>query len=339
MREFIGVTDLAFIDSPSSFIDDPYSLIDLFKQHALVFDKIAISSIGQYFDTIDNKTVRNEIEYLIDNDFLFEVTPIYHDKLKKNEEIKKLYEQFSASWGKRIKLEEKLLKEQQEVQKWLENLINDINHGRLPDLQAPTQMTDQDWKDFDTKLAASRTGVSIIGSRLFSLQLRLIENFDAYPFYLTDNHFEISYLTGKSDVLNIILNKFPIPDRNTPWEQIFEFRKDPVCKGHFLGLRQWMKDMARAQIPANALEEKLEYLLDQYEKFMEINKLKYQVGLFEAVFTIALSFLESLLKLSAGKLAKPLFLIRKQKLAFLEAEMIAPGKEIAFISKAHEYFS
>ncbi|MFK7982775.1 MAG: hypothetical protein AB8G86_22535 [Saprospiraceae bacterium] len=86
------------------------------------------------------------------------------------------------------------------------------------------------------------------------------------------------------------------------------------------------------------LEEKLEFLIADYEKYMLLQKAKFNTGFFEFLITTTADTIENAIKLRLGNLAKSLFKIKYNKIALTEKEMKAPGREIAYLSQVNSQF-
>jgi hypothetical protein len=99
-----------------------------------------------------------------------------------------------------------------------------------------------------------------------------------------------------------------------------------------------MNDTARAKMTPLEVEQKLEWLLHEYQQHMRLHRMKTNASTLETIIVTGAEIAENLVKLQFGKLAKVLFSIRQRKIALLEGELKTPGKEIAFISKAQETF-
>jgi hypothetical protein len=125
-----------------------------------------------------------------------------------------------------------------------------------------------------------------------------------------------------------------MPDESVPWEQIIEYRSDPDSQSKFLAPRHWMSEVARAEV-----EEKLEYLVDQYRQHMRLHRMKTNVGTLETIVTASAEFLGDPVSFKWGKAAEALFSLRRRRVALLEVELTAPGNEVVYIVKAKETFS
>lgn len=148
---------------------------------------------------------------------------------------------------------------------------------------------------------------------------------------------EVDY-AKKSDVIQIVFNTLPTPDDSVPWEKLLEFRNDPDTIGKFLGLRNWMNDIIRANLTPIEVEQKLEWMIYDYRNHIKLHKMKVGTSTLETILIAGAEFLEDLVRLKWGNLAKGLFSLKHNKIALLEEEMRAPGREIAYIVKAQEAY-
>jgi hypothetical protein len=142
----------------------------------------------------------------------------------------------------------------------------------------------------------------------------------------------------KSEVARVAINKLPIPDETTPWEQIMDFRNDANNQSALLNLRRWIRKISSENLSAAEIEEELEWLLNEYERNINLHRIKSNTNAIEVFVKTPLELLENLLTLKFSKLADPLFAIKKRKISLLEAELQAPGREVAYILKTKDHF-
>jgi hypothetical protein len=133
------------------------------------------------------------------------------------------------------------------------------------------------------------------------------------------------------EVIRIGINQLPTPDDSTSWEQIMDFRNDPDTENKFLAFRNWRNEISRAKLTPLEIEQKLEWLLQEYQQHMELHRMKTNVSTLETI-------LVSMADRKFGDIVKGLFSVKYKQIALLEAESKSPGKEVAFISKANETF-
>lgn len=169
--------------------------------------------------------------------------------------------------------------------------------------------------------------------------LREAGDFDVVPLTYAAPPPARSKRASKADVLKILVGQLPVPDESTPWEHILEYRSDPDSQSKFLALRHWMSEVARAELTPAEVEEKLEYLIDQYQKHMRLHRMKTNAGTLETIITTGAEMLGDILSFKWGKAAQALFSLKKREVALLEGELTAPGNEVAYIVKARETFT
>jgi len=136
----------------------------------------------------------------------------------------------------------------------------------------------------------------------------------------------------------IILYKVKTIISDVPWEQILDFRNDENSKIHIVNLRRWINKLSCENLSITDLQEEIDYLISSYHDHMKFHKMKTQLGIIETIISVPLDIAEQLIKFKWSDIAKSLFFIRKKKLALMEAERSAPGREIAYIIKAKEQF-
>lgn len=174
--------------------------------------------------------------------------------------------------------------------------------------------------------------------RRLSVQLRVVNGVEARP-VLSDVVPQLPLQhSEKSEAVSLTFNALPSPDESVSWEQIIEYRSDPDSRSKFLALRHWMSEVARAELTPAEVEEKLEYLIDQYQKHMRLHRMKTNVGTLETIITTGAEFLGDLVSFKWGKAAEALFSLKRRQVALLEGELTAPGNEVAYIVKARETF-
>jgi hypothetical protein len=181
-------------------------------------------------------------------------------------------------------------------------------------------------------------------ARMLSILIRQSCNLEAYP-VASKYPTVVAPQADKSEVLEIVLHKLPMPDEQTSWEQLLEFRNDPDSRHRFLALRQWTSDIARMRLNPNEVEEKLEVLIAGYEDHMKLHKIKTRWDTLKTIVLAEAGFITGgwltglgALPGIAGMVASPIYSIRQHKLSLLGEERKAPGKEIAYVIKAKKTF-
>lgn len=139
-------------------------------------------------------------------------------------------------------------------------------------------------------------------------------------------------------VLEVVLEKLPIPDENVEWQQIVEYRADPDSSAKFTAMRVWMQDISSKEYSKNEIEERIDHLINEYERHMAFHKIKYTTSAGHVLLNAPLEILENLIKFKWSSIGKAIFSFREKQFDLMEAELKAPGRELAYISKANSKF-
>lgn len=302
MREFVGV---------KQFLE--FAAVPSLKREALMFHRIVIPQYTECIDIAEELTKstgayydRNELEWLFDKGIVTDLNLNPDDEkiraILNNEEVRELLEALFKYRLELILLKSKSKKFTRE----------DFSHLWL--------------------------AMNIV-TRLASILLRDFTNVDAHPILTDDLPSVINSQAKESDVIQIVLNNLPVPNDSTSWEQILEYRSDVDSQHKFLDLRNWMSEVARAKLSPIEIGQKLEYLISQYQRHMELHKMKTNTGTLETYLTIGAEFLEELLHLKPSKAVKALFSLKHKRVELIEGELTSPGREVAYVIKAKEQFS
>lgn len=315
MKEFVGVKPaIELLAFPS------------LKREALTFNRIAIQRLARLLEFASKNTefrqLVAEIESLIKLGIVFEPQPIANSRVNSNEH-------YASTFA-------------------LERAFFEATEQTMPD--ASVVLTERELRFTDavmkgdelTKkiLLALSNGITteVLQTRRFSIALRLINGLDAFTVSAFDADILAQATESKKHVMDVILKALPMPDESISWEQIIEYRSDPDSQSKFLALRHWMSEVARAELTPADVEEKIEYLIDQYQKHMKLHKMKTNVGTLETIVTTSAEVLGDLVSFKWGKAAEALFSLRRRQVALLEGELTAPGNEVAYIVKTRETF-
>lgn len=149
-------------------------------------------------------------------------------------------------------------------------------------------------------------------------------------------NFSDNELFASSTVLSVIFKKFPIVTDDFGFEKLIEFKGDPDTRLKLSRLKEWVLEISKKNYTEKEIEQKIDYLVQEYAKQLDFHKLKYTLGSIESIVTITLEVLENLVKLNFSKAAKVLFDLKRQELALLEAEQKMIGRELAFIHQLND---
>ena len=172
--------------------------------------------------------------------------------------------------------------------------------------------------------------------RYFSLLLNHFEGENNYvPLVKNFKLAKVKNLS-KSDVIRLVIENLPTPDKNTSWESIIEFKSNPDNIGKFAGLSNWMNNSTKSGSSIAEIKDELEYKLYQYRKSLELHKIKYHSGRLQRIIVGTAELIENTARLKFSNIAKGLFSTHHEKIDLLNAELTAPGSEIAYLYEAQK---
>jgi len=325
MRESVGVNSFRDFISPV-----------LLKREALMFQRIAIpfwrTVIERFKQSLDEPPdLIKELEWLYEQEIVFEPEEILSDERILSDEEYKLYENLEDEILKKL---EPLRSELRFLDQDLMMVEKDVPSG---DLVYKLLVDKKNYLEANIKELWSKAGD--MEKRRLCVSLRKWRNIDAIPLASNTLPLNIERQSSRSDVIQVVLNALPIPDESTSWEQIIEYRNDPDSQDKFFDLRHWISEIVRENLSPIELEQKLEYLVRQYERHMKLHRMKTNAGTLEAVIVSGAEILEDLIHLKFSKAAKALFSVKHRQIALMEGELTSPGSEIAYVVKAKEIFS
>jgi hypothetical protein len=275
-----------------------------FKQEALLLDKIAFHGFELVTEAESvSKELLSEFLWLQEQGIIF-IPPAPKDRRKTR--LSKAYKQYRQG---------------------SENLIELVN-----ELEAKRKTDEQIKMLYEMVIIAHQ-----LDTRALCLYLREVNHMDACWSFSHSCHEYFSEASPRA-VLEIILPKMPVPSVNTSWEQIIEFRNDPDSQSKFLALREWMNDVVRNKLSLIEVEQKADYLIDQYKQQIKLHKMKTNPGFFQTMIVSGSEAIENLVTAKWGKLSKQLFSFRQRQIDLLETELKATGRELAYVVKANERF-
>ncbi|MCE1004784.1 hypothetical protein [Pseudomonas sp. NMI1173_11] len=150
--------------------------------------------------------------------------------------------------------------------------------------------------------------------------------------------FETVFNLPKSPVIHILLNALPVPLAEVPCEDILEFKQDTKVQKQLKTIQRWIRtSMAKEDTP-QAIGEELADSLNDYTEHMRLARIKYNTEVFQALLTFPLATVERIIKLQFSQLFDPIFTVKKANIALCEAELKAPGRQLAYLHSVQETF-
>ena len=154
----------------------------------------------------------------------------------------------------------------------------------------------------------------------------------------TGSHRHEIFKPGKDAVIHVVLKSIPLPHDGTAWEDIIEWRNDPEARKRYLRLKHWMNTVVSENRSPQDLHDEIQMLLAEYEDYVKLHCRKLQIGILETFVTTSAEVLEGLVKLKLSDAARALFSLKRRDVELLEAERLAPGRQLAYIAQARGRF-
>jgi hypothetical protein len=137
-------------------------------------------------------------------------------------------------------------------------------------------------------------------------------------------------------VLSIVLNQFPELDDSVPWQEVLDLKAKLHEQQH--DLHRWMRKIAKGDVGLIELRDEIEGLLADYIRHMDLQRAKRRMSRLETILLVTAEVAENLIRANFGKLAQGLVEFRNRDLGLAEAELQAPGRELAYIAAVRERF-
>lgn len=316
------------------------------KQDALLLERIAVRDLDYHIaHLIEDKELLAELDWLRQQQIIFSAT-IRKDAYENNKELQELYlamlhNTFLTCWLRDPSMSRDDMKKVIMATRALG--ANDLSDQTLSQFDLEEmEHTVKRTRPKERKRLADELVRRGLESDLRATALFLedyYQNTTAVPILPASTR-DTSSLpnSGTDSVARIVINALPRPDDSTPWDRILDFRRDPDAVARFREIRHWIAKVSREKTELRVIEEELEYLIHQYEEHMRFHKIKINASVFETLVTSAAGILEDFMKFKWKDATKHLFLLKHRKIALMEEERKAPGREIAYIVMARERF-
>lgn len=142
---------------------------------------------------------------------------------------------------------------------------------------------------------------------------------------------------SESNAAQVVINSFPCLDKcQLSFKDILDLRSEKEMIQHRVSLRRWIRKIGKEELNRFEIKDELDFLLNSYTEYMKLMKLKYDLGSFHSLVNVCAGAVENLAKLKLKELSNDLFSIGNRKVALTEAELKAPGRELAYIHLVRE---
>lgn len=327
---------------------DPNILRRRLKRAALLFDRIAVYDLVPALSVIGENDLTNELKWLLEQDIICQPEVDDEEYAGLSEEYIKIQKHSQFNYGKNYiavadalnnfskaqtaetrNASFRVFAEALDYMMWWQIRSAALWFGEVygahvvPILENPPAQILRPRPEFSKEL------LSIIATGYFDEEEREIFNEGTHSSNL---------VTKKGDVIQIILNSLPLPGNETSWQDLITYKNETGVRHHLLALRNWSNETARLELPPYELADKLEWLTEQYKTHVRLHKMKFEMGTAELILTTTASAIEELLHFRFGSFAKMLFGLKRARVDLLEAEIQAPGSEVAYVLKTGQEF-
>jgi hypothetical protein len=298
------------------------SEFSILKQQSLLFDQIGIFKLNDFYNALEEalrlfkkpdsslsnivNSIITELEWLKQEDIIFELN--IEEELSNPPAIR-------ANVGQQFQNAKNLLNRIMEIQTIdLKSLKDDSHRKNLIEEQQFTLLR------FMVIAMEAMKGVTAVTTFPYKEFTRELPN------------------TNKSIVAQVVIDKLPLPSSDTPWEQIIDYRNDPENQESLLSLRRWIRKISTENLSSSEIEDELQWLMNEFQNHMRVHKMKTNTETLEIMVKAPLELIEDLVKLKFSKIPEPVFALKKRQINLLEAELNAPGREMAYIIKTRDTF-
>jgi hypothetical protein len=144
--------------------------------------------------------------------------------------------------------------------------------------------------------------------------------------------------TVPSQAVHFILGQLPVPQQDTPWEQIIDFREDDTLKRQYYALLNWLNQVSNKDMPVSHIIDEYNHLYSEYTRQYALHKMNSRFTTIELLITSGIELLSSLAQQGYVSAIKDVLTIRKKQVALLKEEKDIEGRELAYIFSAQQSF-
>lgn len=131
-------------------------------------------------------------------------------------------------------------------------------------------------------------------------------------------------------ILEIVISKFPVTNfSNVAWEKIIDFKADTETQTNILRLKNCMIDVSKSDLSHYEIQEKLDYLLNEYIVHLKRHKLHFQYSVLKEVLITTAEIAENIIRLKFSQAINSVLNIGTAKMKLMDIKENAPGKEVA----------
>jgi hypothetical protein len=185
----------------------------------------------------------------------------------------------------------------------------------------------------DDELQAKFDERQELEARLHAVAFMRLVGVSAAPVLRANTHVFGNVSDRETQVLRLVLSRFPMPQSDQPLERLIEFKKDSDSQAKRLALREWITSIAKTEKTLREIGQQLEFLVADYEERVRLHRLVYRYTPIEIVLATASAIMAALAGRSAVDGASGIFSLRQQRILAELKEFDLPGREVAYLHK------
>jgi hypothetical protein len=128
------------------------------------------------------------------------------------------------------------------------------NKDFIENIKLREQNTNEAWELINRQLKGENIGISkfldnMIRGDAIAIRKLVLGNKESEDIFVIPTLQLKNYLyelpnSRKVDVIELVIRKFPVPNQETPWENICDYRNNPESKKYLLNLRRWISKIS-----------------------------------------------------------------------------------------------
>ena len=181
---------------------------------------------------------------------------------------------------------------------------------------------------------------SVLLADYYSIFTSFLLNFnDNETIPIVENYNSLNITNNRvAEVTNITINNFPYINVSTSIESLVDFKSDSEIKHNLNALKCAIYDMSKNTYSINEAKDKIEYLLNEYKRQLELHDKNIQYSNFQIFVSSTLGGIENLLKLELSGMISNIISLKKDRINLLLEKRNLKGAELAYIANVIEIF-
>jgi hypothetical protein len=159
---------------------------------------------------------------------------------------------------------------------------------------------------------------------------------DAVPILAVNPLDEPPVLSPAVPVVSIVLDGLPVPDPDTPWEAVVDFRSDESAIQCLRRMRHWLRTFAAQDRSKDGsvaeIRGEIEHMVQECQTYLDLHKIKPARSRLDVLLAPAPEAADTMSQLRLEATMNALFDVRKHSMSLYEIERSMPGREVAYLT-------